>query len=57
MENLKKAGETAVYSLSESDWMNLNAGDQIFITAKRTGAEPYISDKDGNRIADLVRLK
>ena len=55
VENTKKAGETAVYRLAESDWMNLNAGDQIFITAKRSGADPYISDKDGNKIADLVR--
>ena len=55
VENTKKSGETAVYRLAESDWMNLNAGDQIFITEKRSGADPCISDKDGNRIADLVR--
>ena len=57
VENLKKAGETASYRLAESDWMNLNAGDQIFITAKRSGAEPYISDEKGNKIADLVRIR
>ena len=55
VENTKKAGETAVYRLAESDWMNLNTGDQITITSKRTGADPYISDEKGNRIADLVR--
>ena len=55
VENTKKAGETAVYRLAESDWMNLNTGDQIIITSKRTGADPYISDEKGNRIADLVR--
>ena len=55
VENTKKAGETAVYRLSESDWMNLNAGDHISITAKRSGADPYISDEKGNRIANLVR--
>ena len=32
-------------------------GDQIFITEKRTGANPYLSDKDGNKIADLVRIR
>ena len=48
-------GETAVYRLAESDWMNLNPGDSIFITAKRTGAEPYISDEKGNKIADIIR--
>ena len=51
----KKAAES--YSLAESDWMNINVGDQIFITAKRSGSEPYISDKDGKKIADLVRIK
>ena len=29
VENTKKAGETAVYRLAESDWMNLNTGDLI----------------------------
>ena len=28
---------------------------QIVDTAKRTGAEPYISDEKGNKIADLVK--
>ena len=55
VENTKKAGETAVYRLSESDWMNLSTGDHISITAKRSGADPYISDEKGNRIANLVR--
>ena len=50
-------GETAEYRLAEKDWMNLNPGDSIFITAKRTGADPYISDEKGNKIADLVREK
>ena len=57
VESTKKAGETAVYRLAESDWMNINPGDQIFITAKRTGSNPYISDEKGNKIADLVREK
>ena len=35
--------------------MNLNPGDSIFITARRTGAEPYISDEKGNKIADIIR--
>ena len=50
-------GETAEYRLAEKDWMNLNAGDSIFITAKRTGAEPYISDEKGNKIADIVQIR
>ena len=51
----KKAAET--YALAESDWRNINVGDQVFITEKRTGAAPYLSDKDGNKIADLVRIR
>ena len=39
------------------NWMNLNGGDQIYITAKRTGSNPYISDEKGNKIADLVQEK
>ena len=55
VENQKKAGETAVYRLAESDWMNVNVNDSLFITAKRSGADPYISDAKGAKIADLVR--
>ena len=57
VENMKKPGETAVYRLAESDWMNVNTGDQVFITAKRSGADPCLSDAKGNRIADLIREK
>ena len=57
VENTKKAGETAAYSLAESDWMNVNVGDSLHITARRSGADPYISDEKGNKIADLVREK
>lgn len=55
VENQKKAGETAVYSLAESEWMKISVDEQVFITAKRSGADPYLSDEKGNRIADLVR--
>ena len=34
---------------------NISTGDQLFITSKRTGQDPYISDEKGNKIADLVR--
>ena len=55
VENQKKPGETAVYRLAESDWVNINPGDQISVTAKRSGADPYLSDEKGNKIADLIR--
>ena len=53
----KKKEGAATYRLAESDWMNINVGDQIYITAKRSGANPYISDAKGNKIADLVKEK
>ena len=53
----KKKEGPATYRLAESDWMNINVGDQIYITAKRSGANPYISDAKGNKIADLVKEK
>ena len=52
----KKDNATAVYRLSETDWNNLNVGDSIYITSKRTGADAYISDKKGNKIADIERV-
>ena len=57
VENPKKASETATYSLAESDWMCLNTGDQINITSKRSGANPFISDEKGNKIAELRKIK
>ena len=53
----KKKEGPATYRLAESDWMNINVGDQIYITAKLSGANPYISDAKGNKIADLVKEK
>ena len=57
VEHTKGKEAPATYRLAESDWMNVNVGDQIYITAKRSGADPCISDEKGNRIADLVREK
>ena len=57
VEHTKKKEAPATYRVAESDWMNINPGDQIFITAKRSGANPYISDEKGNKIADLVKEK
>ena len=50
----KKPAET--YSLAESDWMNINVNDNMYITAKRTGADPFISDEKGNRLVTLKRV-
>ena len=57
VEHTQKNKPSETYSLDESDWMNLNVGDQIYITAKRSGSKPYISDEKGNKIADLVQEK
>ena len=48
---------TQTYRIAEADWMNLNVGDTLNITAKRTGSKPYISDEKGNKIADIEAVK
>ena len=53
----KKNEPAATYRLAESDWMNVSVGDHLYITSKRTGANPYISDEKGNKIADLQRVR
>ena len=53
----KKKNTTTTYSLAESDWNNINVGDDLYITAKRTGSEAAISDAKGNKIADIKQVK
>jgi len=57
VEHLNKKQAPTTYRVAESVWQNINVGDQIFITAKRTGSNPYISDEKGNKIADVVQEK
>lgn len=57
VEHTKDKGAPETYALAEADWMQINVGDHLFITAKRTGANPYISDEKGNKIADLRKLR
>ncbi len=57
VEHTEKKEAGATYRIAESDWMNINVGDPLIITEKRTGADPYISDEKGNRIADIQRVK
>ena len=37
--------------------MKINVGDQLAITSKRTGADPFIADEKGNKIAGLERVR
>jgi hypothetical protein len=55
VRNTKNDRDTAVYRLAEDVWMNLNVGDPVCITSRRSGADPYLSDAKGNRIADLIQ--
>ena len=50
----EKDGETT-WRLAESDWRNVNTGDRLNITAKRTGADAWITDEKGNQIARVER--
>ena len=57
VEHTKENKSPETYRLAESDWMNINVGDQLFITAKRSGADPYISDEKGNKIAEIRQVR
>ena len=58
VEHTEKTNEpAATYRIAESDWMNVNVGDHLYITSKRTGASPYISDEKGNKIADIQQVR
>jgi len=51
----KKAHDT--YRLAEAAWRNVNVGDSLYITAKRTGADACISDEKGNKIAEIEHVQ
>ena len=56
VEHTKKQSAPETYRLTESDWAKINVGDQIFITAKRSGANPFISDEKGNKLMDIQKV-
>ena len=47
----------SVWQLGESDWRNISPGDRINITAKRTGADAWITDEKGNQVAPVERIQ
>ena len=57
VEHTKEKKSPETYRLAESDWMNINVGDHLFITAKRSGADPYISNEKGDKIADIQQVR
>ena len=57
VEHTEKKEPAATYRVDEEHWRSVNVGDQMYITAKRSGADPFISDKDGKKIADLQKVK
>jgi len=57
VEHTEKKEPAATYRIAESDWMNINVGDTLIITSRRTGADPYIADDKGNRIADIQQVR
>lgn len=56
VEHTKKQSSLETYSLAEDEWMKINIGDQIFITTKRSGADPFISDEKGNKLVDIQKV-
>ena len=55
VEHQKKQEAPVTYRVDESVWQSINIGDQVYITEKRTGANPYLSDAKGNKVADLIK--
>lgn len=53
----KKSQSPATYAVGEEFWNTLNVGDQMYITAKRSGSDPYISDKDGKEITKIRQVR
>ena len=53
----EKNNTSTTYQLSEADWQKIHVDDMLFITAKRTGANAYISDEKGNKIAEITPVK
>lgn len=51
------SGKTFTYCLAEKDWMNINIGDSILVSAELDGADTWIVDESGNKIAELVLEK
>jgi hypothetical protein len=48
-----KSGKNTTYRMKEAEWMQVNPGDGLYITAKRTGADAYISNEKGEKLMDL----
>lgn len=57
VEHTQKKEPAVTYRIDGSAWENINVGDMLIITSRRTGADPYIADKDGNKIADLQQVR
>ena len=50
-----KKGTSTRYRITQDEWSALQPGQEVYVTAKRTGSNPYLSDSSGNKLADLVR--
>lgn len=57
VEHTGKNSQTTTYQVDEEHWKGLNIGDPVFITSKRSGANPYLSDEKGNHITDLKKVQ
>ena len=45
----------STWRIAEGDWRNVNTGDRINITARRSGADAWITDEKGNEIAQIAQ--
>ncbi len=54
VEHTKNTKDPSVtYRIDEDHWKEINVNDHVFITSRRTGAQPFLSTEKGDKIADL----
>ena len=43
------------WRIAEADWEHISAGDRISITARRSGADAWVTDEKGNQLYQIFR--
>ena len=57
VQNSEKPEDVTTWQIAESNWRNIEVGSDVYITSKRTGSNPVLSDEDGNPVADIRKIK
>ena len=57
VQNPQKPEDVSTWQIAEGDWRNIETGGDVYITSKRTGSNPVLSDEQGNPIADIRKVR